>query len=53
MENMVSVLPLLLASQIGIGMQAPDVVLRDMQNQPVRLSQFRGKKVVLFAWASW
>jgi peroxiredoxin len=32
---------------------APDPVLLDMESQPVRLSDFRGKKIVLFTWASW
>lgn len=33
--------------------QAPDFVLPDRQGNPVRLSDFRGKKVLLLTWASW
>ncbi len=32
---------------------APDFELLDRQGNPVRLSQFRGKKVLLVTWASW
>ncbi|RMG22329.1 MAG: hypothetical protein D6724_10585 [Armatimonadetes bacterium] len=31
----------------------PDVALTDMSGKTVHLSDFRGKKVVLFTWASW
>ncbi|SRR6266851_1288383 len=32
---------------------APDVAVPDRQGRPVRLSDFRGKKVLLVTWASW
>lgn len=32
---------------------APDFTLPNRQGQPVRLSDFRGKKVLLVTWASW
>ena len=32
---------------------APDVSVPDRQGRPVRLSAFRGKKVLLVTWASW
>ena len=32
---------------------APEVVAPDRKGRPVRLSQFRGKKVLLVTWASW
>lgn len=32
---------------------APDVEIPDRKGKPVRLSQFRGKKVLLVTWASW
>lgn len=32
---------------------APDVSVPDRAGRPVRLSQFRGKKVLLVTWASW
>ena len=33
--------------------EAPDFVLPDRDGKPVRLSDFRGKKVLLLTWASW
>ena len=35
------------------GAQAPDFTLQDLQGNPVSLSSFRGRKVVLVFWASW
>jgi hypothetical protein len=35
------------------GRIAPDFVVPDRAGRPVRLSQFRGKKVLLVTWASW
>lgn len=32
---------------------APDLVLPDVDGRPVRLSDLRGQKVLLVAWASW
>jgi hypothetical protein len=32
---------------------APDVTVPDRKGKSVRLSQFRGKKVLLVTWASW
>lgn len=40
-------------SQAGIGSPFPEVTLQNMDGKPIRLSHFRGKKVVLFTWASW
>ena len=34
-------------------LQAPDFTLPDLQGKPHRLSDFRGKKVLLVTWASW
>jgi hypothetical protein len=34
-------------------LQAPDFILPDLQGQPHRLSDFRGKKILLVTWASW
>ena len=33
--------------------QAPDLVLPDVHGHPFSLSELRGKKVLLLAWASW
>lgn len=38
---------------IEIGKQVPDVALTDMNGKAVKLSDFRGKKLILFNWASW
>ena len=35
------------------GRPAPDFTLKDLDGQPVSLSQFRGKVVLLDFWASW
>ena len=39
--------------EVKIGQPVPDFVLEDLDGQPVRLSDFRGKTVVLNFWASW
>jgi hypothetical protein len=40
-------------SEIPVVRMAPDVAVPDRAGQPVRLSSFRGKKVLLVTWASW
>ncbi len=32
---------------------APQFTLRDLENNPKRLREFRGKKVLLYIWGSW
>jgi hypothetical protein len=32
---------------------APDFAMQDRKGRPVRLSDFRGKRVLLLTWASW
>lgn len=34
-------------------MMAPDFTLRDLEGREVSLSQFRGRPVMLFFWATW
>ena len=33
--------------------EVPDLTLPDLEGRPFRLSSLRGKRVVVFAWASW
>ena len=35
------------------GVKAPDFTLNDINGNPVKLSSFRGRQVVLVFWASW
>ena len=35
------------------GTTLPDVVLFDMNNQPVHLSRYAGKRLLICTWASW
>jgi mycoredoxin-dependent peroxiredoxin len=41
------------AAAVAVGASAPDFELRDQHNQPVRLSDFRGKKHVLLVFYPW
>ena len=38
---------------ISIGKMAPDFTQYDTSGKPVKLSDFRGKKVLIVTWASW
>ena len=38
---------------VSVGDPAPDFTLPDLDGQQVSLSDYRGKRVVLFMWASW
>jgi cytochrome oxidase Cu insertion factor (SCO1/SenC/PrrC family) len=33
--------------------EAPDFILKDMEDNPVRLSAFKGKVVLLYFWTTW
>ena len=44
--------PLARGKGLGAGL-APDFALRDRQGETVRLSDLRGKKILLLTWASW
>lgn len=36
-----------------IGQQVPDLEFSDLDGKPVHLSDFRGKRLAVFSWASW
>jgi hypothetical protein len=38
---------------LGPGDAAPDFTLESLDGEPVSLSDYRGQKVLVFAWASW
>ena len=38
---------------INVGDEAPDFELRSLDGDTVNLSDYRGKKTILFMWASW
>lgn len=42
-----------IAKSTSIGAMAPDFTQNDVNDQPVKLSDFRGKYVLLDFWASW
>lgn len=37
----------------GLGQVAPDVELPDLDGRLVRLSDYRGRRLLIFMWASW
>ncbi len=36
-----------------VGQPAPDFVLPDLSGRPVALRDHRGRKVIIFTWATW
>ena len=38
---------------VEVGDTAPDFTLPSLDGEPVSLSDYRGKRVALFMWASW
>ncbi len=38
---------------VNVGDKAPDFGLRSLAGDTVNLSDYRGKKTILFMWASW
>ncbi len=41
------------AQSVRVGDAAPDFSLRALDGEEVKLSDYRGKRLVLFMWASW
>ena len=41
------------STTVNVGDEAPDFTLPSLDGSPIRLSDYRGKKLVLFMWASW
>ena len=41
------------ATVVNVGDEASDFTLRSLDGEDVRLSDYRGQKLVLFIWASW
>ena len=37
----------------GVGDPLPDVTLRTLDGQPFQLRSLRGKRALIFMWASW
>ncbi len=40
-------------SALAVGQPVPDFELPALDGQPVRLSDYRGKRLLIFMWASW
>ncbi len=40
-------------TQISIGDRVPDFVLPSLDGREVRLSDYAGKRLAIFMWASW
>ena len=38
---------------VNVGDEAPDFTLRSLDGDEVNLSDYQGKKLVMFMWASW
>ena len=41
------------SAAMRIGRPLPDLTLPDLDGRPVRLADFRGRKLLIFVWASW
>ncbi|MFZ5826983.1 MAG: TlpA family protein disulfide reductase [Bacillota bacterium] len=38
---------------LAVGDHLPDIALPGLDGRPVPLSAFRGRKLLIFVWASW
>jgi peroxiredoxin Q/BCP len=41
------------SNRVKVGDTAPNFTLPSLDGEPVSLSDYRGKRVALFMWASW
>jgi len=39
--------------QLAVGQMVPDFSLPSLDGREVRLADYRGKKLIIFMWASW
>ena len=46
-------MPAVGANVVKVGDEAPDFTLPSLDGRQVSLSSYRGKKVIVFMWASW
>src|SRR5215216_6170746 len=59
MRHVIAIVALMALASTAFGQsaeqtdRAPDFTLRDLRNRAVRLSQFKGKVVLLNFWATW
>lgn len=40
-------------NKVSVGDRLPEISLPDLTGRPVALSAYRGRKLLLFVWASW
>lgn len=58
MMHLIPILSVALSAQavppkLEVGKTVPNVTFTDMAGKRIPLSSFRGRKVILFNWASW
>ena len=46
-------MPVAKANVVNVGESAPDFTLSSLDGRQVSLSDYRGKKTIVFMWASW
>jgi len=41
------------STTLRVGDRLPPIVLPDLQGRSIRLQDYRGKRLLMFMWASW